>query len=266
MKRQQPQQQYCLDLITIQTKPLPAPTNAKSNIQKPSCRIPATVPRYAEPLLIFRDWRSPLGSANIFQVTDPKAPTIDEGTGYVAPSSLAAESNEANEKFSENPNSDPSDGGNPRDADTSRAIRLDPAQDAESREAQEDWAEEKKLSTYPSGLGGQSKGTAVEDTTGSSATGGSSSHAGTAPSYVNSQFIDTKGPHGKNITEGGFESDDKKNASMNSEIGGENDPGRLAEQKFENANADTAGNAGMQKQMGTTGDSQYDTLDNKTSA
>lgn len=199
-------------------------------------------------------------------MTDSKASIINEGTGYVASDSLAAESNQANEKFSENPSSDPTDGGNPRDADTSRAIRLDPAQDAESREAQEDWAEEKKLSTYPGGLGGQSKSTAVEDTTGSSVTGGSTSNAGTAPSYVNSQFVDKKGPHGKNITEGGFESDDKNNASMNSEIGGENDPGRLAEQKFENANSDAKGNAGISRQTGVTGDSQYDALDNETSA
>jgi hypothetical protein len=136
--------------------------------------------------------------------------------------------------------------------------------------AQEDWAEEKKLgsgsTSYPDAAGGQSKGLAIEDTRGSYETGGSSSNAGTAPSYVDSQFVDVRGPKGKNLTEGGFESNDKNNASFNSEIGSKNDPGRATEAKFQRANVDAAGDAGFPRQKGTTGESTYDTLDPETQA
>jgi hypothetical protein len=155
-------------------------------------------------------------------------------------------------------------------ANTSGAHRLDPASDAEARLAQEDWEEERKLgagaNSYPAAAGGQSKGLAVENTEGSHQTGGATSAAGTAPSYVNSQFQDQAGPHGKNLTEGGFESNDSKNASFNQEIGTKNDPGRLAEEKIFRANADTAGDASMPKQKGVTGDNEYDALGGDTPA
>ena len=120
--------------------------------------------------------------------------------------------------------------------------------------------------SYPAGAGGQSKGLAVENTEGSYQTGGATSSAGTAPSYVNSQFQDKAGPHGKNLTEGGFESNDSKNASFNQEIGTKNDPGRLAEEKMFRANADTGGDAAMPRQKGTTGDNEYDALGGDTPA
>jgi len=136
--------------------------------------------------------------------------------------------------------------------------------------AEEDWAEEKKLgataTSYPGAAGGQSKGLAVEDTRGSYQTGGSTSNAGTAPSYVDSQFVDVSGPKGRNLTEGGFESNDRNNASFNSEIGSRKDPGRLAEAKFEKSNADGAFDAGTMRQQGTTGDTPYDALDRNTEA
>jgi hypothetical protein len=113
---------------------------------------------------------------------------------------------------------------------------------------------------YPDALGGQSKATAVTNTTGSSATGGASSHAGVAPSYVNSQGKDTHGPHGKNIHEGGFKSDDKHNASFTSDIGDKNDPGRLAELKFERENADSAPTSGSRQPGGVSGEGMYDAL------
>jgi hypothetical protein len=136
--------------------------------------------------------------------------------------------------------------------------------------AREDWEEERKLgagaTSYPTAAGGQSKGLAVENTQGSYQTGGASSNAGTAPSYVNSQYKDHGGPHGKNLTEGGFESDDRKNASFNQEIGTNNNPGRLAELKMQRANADAAGDAGMPRQNGITGDNEYEALSSDTPA
>jgi len=199
---------------------------------------------------------------------------IEESTGAVASDSLAADSTRADGVFSENRGREPQgvSGSNSTFANTNTtgATRLDPASDAEARMAEEDWAEEKKLgsgsTSYPDAAGGQSKGLAVEDTRGSYETGGSSSNAGTAPSYVDSQGVDVGGPKGKNLTEGGFESNDKNNASFNSEIGSKNDPGRAAEAKFQRANADAAGDAGFPRQKGTTGNSAYDTLDPETQA
>jgi hypothetical protein len=50
-------------------------------------------------------------------------------------------------------------------------------------------------------------------------------------------------PHGSNIREGGFSDTDRKNASFNSEIGSNKDPGRLAENKIQRTNAESGANA-----------------------
>ncbi|TVY15224.1 hypothetical protein LARI1_G005434 [Lachnellula arida] len=206
------------------------------------------------------------------KVTDPNAPSIEESTGAVANDSLAEESTRADGGFASNRGSEPQgvSGSNSTFANknTSGARRLDPASDAEARQAEGDWAEEKKFGgagTYPDAAGGQAKGLAVTDTQGSSQTGGTSSNAGTAPSYVASQYVDGAGPKGNNLTEGGFESNDSKNASWNQDIGGENDPGRLAEQKFERQNAGV-GSAGQPRQKGVSGDNSYDALGGDTQA
>jgi len=137
--------------------------------------------------------------------------------------------------------------------------------------AQEDWEEERKLgagsTSYPTAADGQSKGLAVENTQGSYQTGGASSNAGTAPSYVNAQFETYPGgPKGKNLTEGGFESDDRKNASFNTEIGTKNDPGRLAEQKIQRKNADAGGDAALPRQKEVSGNNEFDALGGDTPA
>lgn len=54
---------------------------------------------------------------------------------------------------------------------------------------------------------------------------------------------------------------DGKNASFNNEIGTENDPGRLAEEKFAERNADDArGLAGVATQKGSADENPYGTL------
>lgn len=193
---------------------------------------------------------------------------IHESTGAIASDSLAAESTRAGGGFSSNPNSEPQGvaGSNSTFANTdiSSATRLDPASDAEARMAQSDWAEEQQLgsarTTYPDALGGQAKGLAVENTE-----RGAASHAGTAPGYVTSQHVSGGHPKGANLKEGGFVSDDRKNASFTSDIGTRNDPGRAAEHAFERANAGSA-DATLPRQKGVTGDTHYETLDNETSA
>lgn len=148
---------------------------------------------------------------------------------------------------------------------TSGAQKLGPARDAESRK------DESSEASYPDALGGQDRSTGAGQTAAYTSGGlggtGGSAHADTAPSYVTADRDATNagGPHGKNLKEGGFSSDGK-NASFNSDIGGKNDPGRLAEQNFQKVNANTAGTAGLPKQTGTTGEQPFGALDNETSA
>ena len=81
-----------------------------------------------------------------------------------------------------------------------------------------------------------------------------------APTYVTSVLSagHTK-PKGKNLTEGGFDDDPKNNASFNSDIGNEDDPGRVAELQFQKRQAATVGSG--PKQSSITGDGQYDILE-----
>ena len=83
---------------------------------------------------------------------------------------------------------------------------------------------------------------------------------------MSSQYVDHAGPKGANLAEGGFESNDRNNASFNSDIGTKNDPGRAAELKFQRANADAAGDAAQPREKGITGDTPYDALDRDESA
>ena len=76
--------------------------------------------------------------------------------------------------------------------------------------------------------------------------------ADTAPSYVSSVKSDpaqTGKPKGKNITEGGFDSNSNNNASFNNEIGTENDPGRVAEQTFQNTTQSASGVTGPRQKL-----------------
>ena len=82
--------------------------------------------------------------------------------------------------------------------------------------------------------------------------GSDTTAADNAPSYVSSLKSDpaqTGKPKGKNITEGGFDSDPSNNASFNGEIGTENDPGRVAEQTFQNTTQSASGGVGPRQKM-----------------
>jgi hypothetical protein len=202
-------------------------------------------------------------------VKDPKAPHIEEGAGAVANDSLAAESSRTGGEFSENRHSEPLGvkGANSTFAntDTSAADTLEPAVDSEKRKA----ANESSDSSYPSATGGQSKSTGVTDKTSSVEAGDAEVHAEVhadpAPTYVNIQFIDKKGPKGRNLKEGGFDDDDSKNESFNSDIGDENDPGRIAELKFAKENVERAAKvAPKQKRrsgVGSLGEGLFDKLE-----
>ncbi|KAL8680213.1 MAG: hypothetical protein Q9186_003571 [Xanthomendoza sp. 1 TL-2023] len=112
----------------------------------------------------------------------------------------------------------------------------------------------------PSGIrGGAAPGTEGDGSSSSS----SNKNAEDAPGYiasVQSEAAQTGKPHGQNITEGGFESDDSKNASFTSEIGSENDPGRAAEEQFQTTAQGAAGGKGeVQREL--TKDGQFDVLE-----
>ena len=96
------------------------------------------------------------------------------------------------------------------------------------------------------------------------------SYGGTAPSYVENQYIqDRTGPHGKNISEGGADFEDSRaedgiQKAMAAEPGSMMDPSRLAEQQFEQ-NQNAAGRDAGPKQYETTKETKYDALE-ETSA
>ena len=89
------------------------------------------------------------------------------------------------------------------------------------------------------------------------------SNTDTAPGYITDVHAQQGKPKGKNLTEGGFDSNPENNASFNSEIGTENDPGRAAELQFQNKQAGTVGTGPKQSEV--TGDGQYDVLETEQS-
>jgi hypothetical protein len=67
------------------------------------------------------------------------------------------------------------------------------------------------------------------------------------------------------LKEGGFDSG-AKNASFSTDIGGKNDPGRLAEQKFQQSASYQPGAAGIPTQTANTDGGQFNALGGDTSA
>ena len=78
---------------------------------------------------------------------------------------------------------------------------------------------------------------------------------------VVSQPAQSGKPKGKNLTEGGFDEGDDKNASFNSDIGTENDPGREAEAWMQRKTQASSGSTAPRQKMGESDNSQYDVLD-----
>ncbi|KAI9819686.1 MAG: hypothetical protein M1832_003920 [Thelocarpon impressellum] len=192
--------------------------------------------------------------------TDPKGfenPSV-EGAGVVTSDSLAAESTRRGEKFAENKNSEPSDvtsKSTSNNKNNSGTTKLSPAPDSETRHEREESRIQPRGPAgpkYDEGVGGQEGESSGKH------------HVDVAPSYVQYDVLDPRKsgkPKGTNITEGGFDSDDSKNASFTAEIGSENDPGRLATAKFQREAAESGPDAGRgPRQKNTTGQGEYDGL------
>ncbi|CAK4030584.1 Hypothetical predicted protein [Lecanosticta acicola] len=189
----------------------------------------------------------------------------NENPGIVTSDSLAGESIKEGGSFAANsdargPMDQPSAGTTANTTDTSNATRLEPAPDAEARAATSEWSENAQLNAgktlgKESGVG-PTYNAAVGDAS------NSSSVAGPAPGYASHpapSMGDTFAPKGKNIQEGGFDSG-APNASFTTDIGGKNDPGRVALGRMEESNVPVSGGAGA-RQQNITGDGQFDNLD-----
>jgi hypothetical protein len=193
--------------------------------------------------------------------TDP-ADTIEESTGPILSDSLAAESLEQGGEDSfagghATASKQSARGTTTNNYDTSGATTLDAAPDAEARMATEEWSENAALkagrglsSSDDSGSGGSySKSSGSYD---------DSSNDSAAASGAYDEPPKSR-PHGKDITEGGFD-DSAPNASFNQDIGGKNDPGRLAEQQFAASNARNAATAGFEGGREETEGGSFDQL------
>lgn len=223
----------------------------------------------------------PHGPRSTKVTTDPLASQqpIEEPAGPVADDSLAAQSVRQGGAFSQNRGAEPMGvSGNKstlNTTDTSAATKLDSVPVGGLRE---DRNEQQK---YPEALGGQGNfpgphlpqsgytggPTAAKQELGinagqTPASGSSQYNAGSAPSYVadiTDGYQHTK-PDGRGIQEGGFSSNDKKNASFNTEIGANDDPARAAVHKIQRTNAESGPDAGLTRQKGVDNQNPYGEL------
>ncbi|OQD78677.1 hypothetical protein PENDEC_c001G06380 [Penicillium decumbens] len=227
----------------------------------------------------------PHGARSTKVTTDPTAyqQPIEEPSGPVTNDSLAAQSIRQGGGFSQNRGAEPlgvsGDKSTLNNTDTSGASQLPPAPVGALREDRE------RQEKYPEALGGQGDfpgahlpesgytggPTAAKQQMGlhsgeystASGSGHSQYNGGQAPSYVNEvtgAYQHTK-PNGRNIREGGFHSDDHKNASFNTDIASDQDPARAAINKFERTNAESGPDAGYSRQKTVETQHPYQALD-----
>jgi hypothetical protein len=189
------------------------------------------------------------------QVTnDPQStsnPKI-ESTGTIISDSLAAESLRSGGSFGGShaaASQQPSSSTTTNNTDTSGATTLQPAPDAEARQALENWNEDAQLNSAR-GVHGNNSGTAPPP---------SSSYLATSSTAGSTAMDTVDTPHGKNITEGGFDAN-APNASFNNDIGGKNDPGRKALRDMQKSALQPVGVVGGAQQEGVTDDGQFDVL------
>ena len=218
----------------------------------------------------------PHGPRSTKVTTDPLASQqpIEEPSGPVPNDSLAAESVRHGGAFSENRGAQP--------ANFSSSQLKNPGSASETLSSvpvgglREDRNAQQK---YPEALGGQGDfpGTHISgyaggptaakqqmgiNTGNQTASGSSQYNAGQAPSYVadvTDGYQGTK-PDGRNIKEGGFASNDAKNASFTTEIGSDQDPAREAINKFQRTNAESGPDAGYPHQKTVNTDTSFDAL------
>ncbi|KAF4344323.1 hypothetical protein FBEOM_1717 [Fusarium beomiforme] len=174
------------------------------------------------------------------------APVKKEGAGTVLNESLAAESLKEGGDFTSNEGIHDENQSAPRTENTSAG------RDTNTNN-----------SSAPSS-GTRSK---TSGTTSKSSDSAPKSLAGTAPSYVENQYIKGSGPHGKNIKEGIDDSNTKDGLkkALESEPGSQDDPSRVAELQFQ-LHQTAAGRDAGPKQSGLEDKTAFDALNNETSS
>ena len=126
---------------------------------------------------------------------------------------------------------------------------LKPASDAAARQASQGSSEASSTSTSGQGSTSATSG----GFSSSSSTGGQSYSAAAGGSSA-------AGPKGQNVQQGGFDSG-APNASFDTDIGGKNDPGRVALGEFQRSAAESGPDAGSgPRQSGVSNDGQFDVL------
>ncbi|KAI9722199.1 MAG: hypothetical protein M1828_004882 [Chrysothrix sp. TS-e1954] len=172
---------------------------------------------------------------------------IQEGTGMVTSDSLAAESMKADGSFAAGQNASysnqPSRSTTTNTTDTSGATTLDSARDADDRLTYSDLKGDYKTPGDETRSGMSGTGDSTYDTSRAEPRGG---YGGEAPSATGGSYGLTEGqskPGGKNIQEGGFDSD-APNSSFMSDIGTKNDPSRDAEKGLNASNARAPADSG----------------------
>ena len=73
-------------------------------------------------------------------------------------------------------------------------------------------------------------------------------------------------PSGRGVTEGGFDSNSENNASFNTELGTEDDPGRQAIKDMQKKSQAASGATGPRQPPGQEGTGPYDTLNSEEQA
>ncbi|KAI5207525.1 hypothetical protein E4T39_01912 [Aureobasidium subglaciale] len=181
-----------------------------------------------------------------------------EKAGTITSDSLAGESLKSGGSFGAGSHaaasSQPSSSTTTNNTDTSGATTLQAAPDAEARQALEGWNEEAQLNAA---RGLSSGGNSNSNSSNSHAAAPQSSYLASGP--ANTSGTAGQAPHGKNISEGGFDSN-APNASFNTDIGGKNDPGRAALNDMQRNAQQSAGDAAGPKQTQVTNDGQFDSL------
>ncbi|KAI1044382.1 hypothetical protein LB504_013158 [Fusarium proliferatum] len=180
------------------------------------------------------------------------APVKQEGAGTVPNESLAAESLKEGGEFTSNEGTHGENQPTSRSENTSAGRNTDTSSTPSSGESK---AKSSSSASKSSGTASKSSDSAPK------------SLAGTAPSYVDNQYIKESGPHGKNLKEGIDYSNTKDGLkkALESEPGSQDDPSRLAEQQFQQ-NQNAVGRDAGPKQSELEGKTPFDALNNKASS
>ncbi|KAF5237683.1 hypothetical protein FANTH_10710 [Fusarium anthophilum] len=186
------------------------------------------------------------------------APVKEEGAGTVPNESLAAESLKEGGEFASN------EGIHGENQPTSRSENTSAGRNTDTSSAPSSGSDSKSSGAAPKSSDSAPKSSGTDSKSSDSAP---KSLAGTAPSYVDNQYIQESGPHGKNLKEGIDYSNTKDGLkkALESEPGSQDDPSRLAEQQFQQ-NQNAVGRDAGPKQSELEGKTPFDALNNETSS